>query len=55
MPFGNTANFNFPETANNVVISVYNMMGAEVAQVFNGNLAAGVHTGSIRRQRPDQR
>ena len=45
MPFGNTANFNFTlETANNVVISVYNMMGAEVAQVFNGNLAAGVHT-----------
>jgi hypothetical protein len=48
MPFANNANFNFTlEAGNNVVISIYNMMGVEVAQVFNGTLAAGTHTAAF--------
>jgi hypothetical protein len=48
MPFTNNTHFNFTlETVNNVVISIYNMMGVEVAQVFNGTLAAGTHTAAF--------
>lgn len=42
MPFAGNVTFSFFLNSNeSVSISIYNMMGAEVANVFNGNQAAG--------------